>query len=187
MLSEKTKQNPAPWVATAELRRAQTLAQLHRWSDASEAARAIPQRFPEFPQSYEADYILGRSSAAQADFDAAREWYAKVIEAPAAAGTETAAMARWMVGESYFHQEQYAKALAEYQKVGEKFARWHSAALLQAGKAQESLGQWQAASELYQKLIDRYPEGQLHAEAVQRLGAAQQRAANPSGPATALQ
>jgi TolA-binding protein len=186
-LSEKTKQNPAPWVATAELRRAQALAQLHRWSEASDAARALPQRFPEFAQLYEADYVIGRAYAAQADFDAAREWYVKVIDTPAAAGTETAAMARWMLGESYFHQEQFAKALAEYQQVGEEFPHWHSAALLQAGKAQESLGHWQAASDLYQQLIDRYPDGQLHAEAVQRLGAAQQRAANPSSPATALQ
>jgi TolA-binding protein len=186
-LREKTRENSAPWVATAELRRAQSLAQLHRWSEASEAAQALQQRFPQFAQSHEADYIVGRAFAAQADFDAAREWYAREIAAPAAAGSETAAMAQWMIGESYFHQEQYEHALSEYQKVGEGFPRWHSAALLQAGKAQESLGRWQAASELYQQLIDRYPDGQLHAEAVQRLGAAQQRAANSPSPATALQ
>jgi cellulose synthase operon protein C len=131
--------------------------------------------------------VVARAFAAQADFDAARTWYAKVIEAPGAAETETATMARWMVGESYFHQEQFAPAIDEYLKVGEQFPRWHSAALLQAGKAQESLGRWQTAAELYQQLVQRYPDGQLHAEAARRLSAARQRAANPSDAAAAIQ
>jgi TolA-binding protein len=186
-LSAKTRENSAAWLATAELRRAQSLAQLRRWSEASEVAQGIQQRFPDFPQSYEADYIVGRAFAAQADFDGARTWYAKAVDAPGAAETETAAMARWMIGESYFHQEQYAPALDEYLKVGEQFPHWHSAALLQAGKSQEALGRWQAAAEMYQQLIERYPDGQLHAEATRRLTAARQRASNPQDAATALQ
>ena len=87
-------------------------------------------------------------------------------------------MAQWMLGESYFHQEKYPEALAEYLKVDEQSPRWHGAALLQAGKAEEVQGHWQAAADHYQKLLERYPDGQLSAEATRRLGAARERAAS---------
>ena len=50
-------------------------------------------------------------------------------------------MAQWMIGESFFHQEKYAEALAEYLRVDDRypFPRWQAAALLQAGKCHERL------------------------------------------------
>ena len=178
VLLEKAAGRDDAWLPTAELRRAQALAQLRRWDEASQIAQSIATRYPNFSEPYEADYLVGRAFAAQANFDAARQWYAKAIEGAAAAGSETAAMAQWMLGESYFHQEKYPEALAEYLKVDAKSPRWHSAALLQAGKAEEAQGGWQAAADYYQKLLEQYPDGQLSAEATRRLGAARERAAS---------
>lgn len=182
-VSEKAKGRTDAWLPTAELRRAQAMAQTKQWSEAAEAAKGISARFPEFAQQYEADYLVGRAAAAQAEFDEARTWYAKAIAAANAAGTDTAAMAQWMTGESYFHQQQYQAALDEYLKVGPEHARWHAAALLQAGKSQEALGRWQDATTSFTELTRQHPDSPLAAEAMQRLTAARARAAaTPSQP-----
>jgi TolA-binding protein len=175
-LAAKTAGRTDEWLATAELRRAQTLGQLRRWDEALETARGISERFAGFEAQYEADYLMGRALAAKADFAAAREWYEKAILAPAAAGTETAAMARWMKGESYFHQEDFARALAEYRQVDERYPRWHSAGLLQGGKCAEALDRWSEAVEAYERLIEKYPQSELTAEATRRLDVARHRA-----------
>jgi TolA-binding protein len=178
-LAAVTKDRPEVWSALAELRRAQALAQLKRWDDALETARNIAIQFPNFDQQYEVDYLIGRGLAAQADFAAARESYGKVIANPRAATTETAAMAQWMIGETFFHQEKYAAALAEYLRVEDRYAfpRWQGASLLQAGKCHESLGQWQSAVAVYQRLLKTYPSSEFSGEAGERLAEASKRLA----------
>ena len=179
-LSTQTKDRTDAWIAVAELRRAQALAHLRRWPESLEVARAIGSRFPEFEQQYEVDYLIGRGLAAEADLAGARDSYAKVIASSRAAGTQTLAMARWMRGESFFHQEDFAAALKEYSRVDEEFPRWHAAALLQAGKCREALGEWRTAAELYQQVLLKYPTGELSAEASNRLTAMEKRASAPT-------
>ncbi len=72
-LADRTKASPQAWSATAELRRAQCLAQLRQWSEALEIAQTIATRFPGFDEQSEVDYLIGRAHAAQADFAAARK------------------------------------------------------------------------------------------------------------------
>ena len=103
-----------PWMAMIPLRRAQVLAQQNQWNDAYAIAAKIEEDFPNFQQQYEVDYLLGRCLANQADFEGARRAYNRVIHSPAGAKTETAAMAQWMIGETYFHQKNYEAALREY-------------------------------------------------------------------------
>jgi TolA-binding protein len=178
-LAASTSDRPEPWSALAELRRAQALAQLNEWSQALEVSRAIAKRFENFDRQHEVDYLIGRALAAQADFAAAREAFARVIESPRGRATQTAARAQWMIGESYFHQENYQAALAEYAKLDERhpFPRWQTAGLLQAGKCHEHLGQWQLAVDLYDRLLKTHPTSEFCDEATRRLAAAQERLA----------
>lgn len=181
-LAATTGDHAEPWSAMAELRRAQSLVELKEWSDVLEVARQIGGRFPNFEHQHEVDYLVGRALAAQADMNGAREAYARVVASPRGGNTQTAAMAQWMIGESYFHQENYRAALAEYAKVDARypFARWQAAALLQRGKCHELLGQWPAAVEAYERLLQQHPAGDFSAEARERLAAAQQRIAGKS-------
>jgi cellulose synthase operon protein C len=178
-LATKTKGRIEPWAAAAELRRAQALAQARDWSQALEIARAVGNQFPNFQQQLEVDYVIGRCLAAQGEFDLAREAYGKVISSARGSKTQTAAMARWMVGESYFHQENYSAAIAEYLAVEKEypFPRWQAAALLQAGKCHELLGQWRSAADVYDRLLKTCPTSELGEEETRRLTVAQQRAA----------
>jgi len=179
-LSEKVRGRQDRWLALVSLRRAQLLAQERKWEAAAKLAATIEGDFPGFEQQYEVDYLIGRSYASLADFKSARESYQKVLRSRTGAKSETAAMAQWMIGESYFHQQQYEAALREYQSVGNLFAmeypRWQAAALLQAGKCQEQLQRIQEAGDSYGRLLQAYGNSEFANEAKQRLSGLQTKA-----------
>ena len=83
-----------------------------------------------------------------------------------------------MIGETYFHQQDYESALREYLRVEilYDYPTWQAAALLQAGKCHESLSQWQQAMELYARLLKQFPDTTFTEEATRRLEVVEQRA-----------
>ncbi|MBN1910782.1 MAG: tetratricopeptide repeat protein [Pirellulales bacterium] len=170
-LDKRRQGHKDAWLAIVPLRRAQILARKKQWKDALALVRAIPKEYPQFEQQHEVDYLLGRCLASQADFEAAREAYRRVIRSETGAKTETAAMAQWMIGETYFHQKDYETAVREYLRVEMLYAfpRWQAGALLQAGKCYERLGQWDAAAQLYARVINSYPTTAFAEEAAARL------------------
>jgi TolA-binding protein len=165
-----------PLAPHCRLRHAQALAQLGKWSHALKVAEAIARDYPQFESQHEADYLIGRALANQAEFNGAREAYHRVIRSSHGSKSETAAMAQFMIGESYFHQGDFAAALRAYLKVEILYAysKWQAAALLQAGKCHEQLGQWDQATKAYSKLLTTYRDSEVAEEASQRLGLAQQ-------------
>ena len=135
-LATKTQDTPQSWSALAQLRRAQALAQLKRWPESLEVAQGVRASFPTFDQQYEADLLIGRAQAAQADLPrAARKPRRSWCKLRRHQRTAMVAMAQWLTGESYFHQENYAAAAIEYDKIpgGLPLPRWRAAALLQSG------------------------------------------------------
>ncbi len=171
------------WLPRVPLRQAQALAQLGQWPEALAIAQALAKRYPDFEELYEADYVIGRALASQAEFAAAREAYGRVVRSPAGGKSETAAMAQWMIGETFFHQESYEAAIAAYLRVEILFAYppWQAGALLQAGKCQEHLGRWKDAAATYARLIQAFPETQYTDEARRRLSVAQQKSSGKRG------
>ena len=166
-LLQDTQGQKEPWLANIALRQAQALAHLKRWNQAYALAKQIEHDFPDFELQFEVDYLLGRCLANRADFQAARDAYQRVIRSPGGAKTETAAMAQWMIGESYMHQKNFEAAVREFLKLKILYAypTWQAAALLQAGKCHEKLGEWQQASKLYAQLLHDYPKTPFAEEA----------------------
>ena len=68
-LAEQIKDKREPWMAMIPLRRAQMLIQQEQYNDAQTIAARIEEDFPNFPQQYEVDYLIGRCLAKQADFE----------------------------------------------------------------------------------------------------------------------
>jgi TolA-binding protein len=169
-----------PWLAVVHLRLAQALIKEEKWEDAYAAASRIETQFPGFKEQYEADYVVGLYRSNQADFDAARKAYRKVIHSPSGAKTETAAKAQFWIAESYFHQKNYEEALREYLRLEILYAypTWQAASVLQAAKCHEFLGEWKEAVQQYNRLLKTYPQTEFTKEATERLRAAQQRQPN---------
>jgi cellulose synthase operon protein C len=148
------------WLAMIPLRQSQLLLQRSQWDEAHDVAQTIAARFPGFRQQYEADFVIGRCLAARAQFSQARQWYERVIRSPEGGQSETAAMAQWMIGETYMHQRDYAEAVRAFQQVDRLFAypRWQAAALLQAGKCHQLLGEIDEAQRTFRRLLEQHPE-----------------------------
>ena len=167
----RSKNAREPWMGIVPLRRAELLARRGQWNDAQALAAAIEKDYPGFPQQYDADYLLGRCWTMQADFEAARRAYDRVIHCEAGAKTETAAKAQWRIGETFFLQKNYKTAYQEYLKVEILYAypEQQAAALLEAGNCCEKLGDAKRAAECYRQIVDGYPKTAVAPEAAQRL------------------
>jgi TolA-binding protein len=159
------------WLAMIPLRQSQILVQQKEWSAALQIAQPIAERYPNFRQQHEVDYIVGRCLGSQAQFDEAREAYERVIASKGGGKTETAAMAQWMIGETYFHQKRYDEAIAAYQRSAIEFGypKWQAASLLQAGKCRQLQGDRKAARLLYEKIIRDFADTGHATEADARL------------------
>jgi len=162
----------------AEMRLAQIFAHQNNWEAAYEKALEIEREYPDFAQMHELDYLLGRCLARQAEFQKARAAYTKVIQSPAARQSETAAMAQWMIGETYFHQKNYEAAVRAYAQVAtryEAFPKWKAAALLQIGKCHEIQENWEKATQYYTEVRTEFEDSPFAPEAETRLSVVRQR------------
>jgi TolA-binding protein len=178
-LARQTRGRTERWLAVISLRLAQTLCHRKQWDEAYEVASKIAAEYPDFEELYEVDYVLGRCLSTRAEFEEAREAYRKVIHAPGGAKTETAAKAQLMIGESFYHQRNYQTALREYLalEILYDYPTWQAAAVFQAAKCHEMLGEWKEAAQQYARLVRTYPESSFTEEATKRLVAAKRRAA----------
>ena len=158
---------------------AQSLFQQREWDAAHAIASTIEAEYPDFQQQYEVDYLIGRCLSSRAEFESARDAYRQVIRSPKGNKTETAADAHLMIAESYYHQQNYAAALREYLAVEilYDYPTRRAAALLQAAKCHELVGQWNAAADLYTRMLKTYPDSAYTLEATERLRTAGQRTA----------
>ena len=157
-----------PWV---RLRMAQCLGKLERWDDAGVVANDALHQFGDFANDYEFVFVSARSKEARGLFDEAEQLYTDVIESANGKNSETAAIAQWRIGEMYFHKEQFKKAIEAYYRVDSLYdsPKWRSAAVLQAGKCQEHLGNWKHAVKLYTQILEKYPQSKLAESAKERL------------------
>jgi TolA-binding protein len=184
-LSDSAANKPAGWLAMVELRKAQVLARKKQWLDAYTLAMQIAERFPDFERQHEADYTVGRCLASMGRFREAREAYQRVVDSDRGRNTELAAMAQWMIGETYFHQRNYVEAERAYLRVELlwDYPRWTAAALLQVAKCSEFQQRWEQAVERYEELTTRFADSRFAEEGRKRLIAARQRVAHQAADA----
>ncbi len=167
-----------PWHPMVPLRRAQLASRLQQWKLVLEIISEIEDSYPEFELAYEADYLRGRALAGLGQMSEARRAYQEVLQNELTNGLETAAMAEWMIGETYFHQHDYENAQGVYQQVmlDHRFPEWQAKAALQAGKCAELAGHWQEAVELYQQALKSWQGTGVAGNLARRLEWAQRQA-----------
>jgi len=159
------------WMAMIPLREAQILAQQDRWQAAHVVALKIEERFANFEQQFEADYVIGRCLAVDAKYEEARARYARILASPVGRETETGAMAQWMTGESYMHQRDYAKAIDAYTQVlpMNRYPKWQAAARIQTAKCHLARGDGAEAARWLKQVVELHPGTDFAEEAAQRL------------------
>ena len=112
----------------------QSAAQLKKWETAIDWYNALRNRFPESGYLAQTLYELGFAYQQQGNDDEAIKYFTSVADGYR---TETAARARFMIGEVYFGKRDLAKAIPEFQRVMYGFG---------ADKAPQEIKNWQAKS-----------------------------------------
>ncbi len=101
-------------------------------------------------------------------FGHARDLLESVVRNPHAI-TTLRGRAQWLIGETYFLQQDYAAAIDAYRLVEgiDPESPWVAASLVQAGKSFEHLGRTQSASMCYGNLVRRFGDSP-HSELARR-------------------
>lgn len=155
----------------AVLRLAQIRIKQEKWNSAIELASRLAEHSTDPGYVADAWFVVGRARFSLGQFAKAREALTKVLNDSLANDSEIAAMAQWYIGESWFHQEEFDKAIDAYQRteILHAWPQWQAAAILQAGKCFEQKKQLQKAVENYRRVVQEHAATRFAGEAKARL------------------
>jgi TolA-binding protein len=155
---------------TARLRLGESLAAAQNWKASEDAFGEFLQKFPTSEQWFQARFGRGWAMENQGRTDEAMAEYAKVTEKH---NGPTAARAQFQIGECLFARGKHEDAARELLKVDILYAypEWSAAAIYEAGRCFEALGQADKAAEQYRVVREKHGQTQWGKLASQRLAA----------------
>lgn len=154
--------------ARAHYRAGQSATRNQKWADAEKHFQAVVDGFEKFPQRVEARYGLAFAQQNQKKFNQARSHYQQVIKDTE---TETAARARFMLGECDFAEKKFEAAWEHYLEaaLGYPYEEWKVQGHLQAARCFLQLKKADKARAELQIVIEKFPQHALVKEAQQLL------------------
>jgi cellulose synthase operon protein C len=146
--------------ASVALRLAQCHMRKDDWVALRDTLAAAEKRAPGLTTGYQFDFLRGRMAMAEGKFAKARTELQGVLVSSDAKGTETAAMAQWMIGETFLHEGMFEVALHAYQAVEQEhlWPEWQSLAVLQSAKCFAGLGRQGLAESAIKRLMNEWPD-----------------------------
>ncbi|NQU19895.1 MAG: tetratricopeptide repeat protein [Candidatus Nealsonbacteria bacterium] len=144
---------------------------LQKWPESQKHFETLIAQFAKYPQVSDARYGLGVALNRQQKRTEAKAAFEQVTEETE---TETAARARYMIGEIAFVEKKYEDAVVEFLTVaaGYPYKQWQARAQLEAGRCLIALGRKEKAATTLQVVVDKYsdqPEAQDAAKLIQSL------------------
>lgn len=163
----------------------QSLRELKRWNDAEQWLTIVIQKYSESPYLPTALYELGFCKQNQGKTEEAITNYTEA----STYRNEVGARARFMLGEVYFSQKDFAKAIPEFQRVmygfggdkaPEEIKNWQAKSAFEAARCSEVLLNnlngtakkkvIETAIEFYEFVVKNHAKHELAAQAQNRLG-----------------
>ncbi|KPJ76803.1 MAG: hypothetical protein AMJ54_10365 [Deltaproteobacteria bacterium SG8_13] len=125
---------------------------------AAPAAPAAPVKTDDKTLTENDIYQLAKQAFDKGEYDSAREGFQELIERYPK--SKNADNAQFWIGEIYYREKWYEKAIVEYQKVVELYPKGNKirSALLKQGYAFANIGDTANASLILKDLIRRYPD-----------------------------
>lgn len=142
--------------------------ELAQWAAAQQHFDGLVKQFPEFDQIHEALYGLGFALQNQKQLDQASAVYEQVTERT---NTESAAKARFMMGECAFAQKKYDVAWQHFLEsaLGYPYPEWQALGHFEAGRCFIELQMPDKARESLQTVVDKFPEHERAKDAAKLL------------------
>jgi len=161
--------NHPTYHALALYRSGECAAALEQWHESERFHQQALNGFPEFELKPEARYGIGWALQQQNKLEEAISYYEKVTEETE---TETAAKARFMIGECYFAQKKHKEATKHFLKAAFAYGHkeWSAMAWFEAARCFEVLQDVAQAKNCYQQMIDKFPDHLKVSDAKKRLG-----------------
>jgi len=158
----------ANYQALALHRSGECTAVLEQWDASLKFHQQVLDQFPDFELRPESRYGVGWALQQQDKLDAAIKQYEQVTEET---DTETAAKARFMIGECYFARKEHKEASKHFLKAAFAYGHkeWSAMSFFEAARCFEVLKDVPQAKNSYQQLIDKYPQHPKAAAARKRL------------------
>jgi tol-pal system protein YbgF len=115
-------------------------------------------------------YASARQAYDSGDFDKARKLFQELIQKYPK--SETVDNAQFWIGESYYREKWYERAILEYQTVIEKYPKGNKvpAAMLKQGLALLNIGEKSSARLILQELVKKFPKSSEADIAEKKLG-----------------
>ena len=156
--------------ALALYRSGECAAALEQWAESLKLHQQVLAQFPDFELKAEARYGVGWAFQQQNKLPEAIAQYEKVTEET---DTETAAKARFMIGECYFAQKDHKTASKQFLKAAFAYGHkeWSAMSFFEAARCFEVLADVAQAKNCYQQMIEKYPEHAKVPDARKRLAA----------------
>jgi len=160
--------NHPTYHALALYRSGECAAALEQWHESERFHQQALNGFPEFELKPEARYGIGWALQQQNKLEEAISYYEKVTEETE---TETAAKARFMIGECYFAQKKHKEATKHFLKAAFAYGHkeWSAMAWFEAARCFEVLQDVAQAKNCYQQMIDKFPDHLKVSDAKKRL------------------
>jgi TolA-binding protein len=141
---------------------------LKMWPVAQTHFDALLKQFPKFEQSSEARYGLAFALQNQNQLDAAEKLYEQVTEETE---NETAAKARFMIGEIDFSRKKFEDAIEDFLSVsvGYPYEHWQGMARFETARCFMELGQNDKAIATFETMLEKHPQHERAADATRLL------------------
>jgi TolA-binding protein len=162
--------NDTDMLSSSLLRLGECEAALQRWPASERAFADYLDRFSDSPLWFQAQFGQGWARENQGRHDDAMQAYRAVVDRH---DGETASRAQFQIGECLFAQRKYDLAVAEYLKVDVLYAypQWSAAALYEAGRCFEAMGQPAPAREQFERIRAEFSDTKWAPMAASRLAA----------------
>ena len=156
------------YVALAAFRAGECAAALEDWESSRKWHQQVVQNHTDFELLPEARYGLGWALQNQGKFEPAISLYESVTEQTQ---TETAAKARFMIGECCFAQKKHKEAARHFLKAAFLYnhKEWSAMSYFEAARCFEVLKDVEQAVSCYTQLLEKYPQHSKVPEARRRL------------------
>lgn len=154
--------------AQAHYRAGTCAGNLKNWSTSEKHFDALTKQFPKFEQITEARYGLAFALQNQNQLDQAKQLYQQVTEETE---TETAAKARFMIGEIDFGRKKYEDAIEHFLAVavGYPYEHWQGLARFETGRCFMEMGQNDKAISTFKSLLAKHPDHERSGDATKLL------------------
>ena len=162
-------QNPQ-YYALSLFRTGECQGKLEAWKKSQQIHEKVLADFPDFELRAEARYGVGWALQQQGQLAEAIKQYELVTEETQ---TETAAKARFMIGECCFAKKEHKEATRHFLKAAYSYGHkeWSPMAFFEAGRCFEVLRDSAQAKNCYQQLVEKYGEHSKVRDARRRLAA----------------